>query len=180
MSTFGNTRTTKRGTISTLPEVMTRGSDKKQGFSNRFFTAALFVLFLLTLLVGLWVGTTVYGNLNDMQTTTSEEHLSLNLLANTVRSNDATDAVGVGKGPEGKALVLTQKLSTGSYETRFYLHDGYIVQEFSVASTPYTPDAATKVAPASTFDFSYSRGLLTIFTDQGDVKVALRSVRGGA
>ena len=170
----------RKGTMSMLPEVMARANGTKQGVSNRFFTAALFALLLLTLLVGLWVGTAVYGNLNDMQTTTSEEHLSLNLLANTVRSNDATDAVGVGKGPEGKSLVLTQHLSSGDYETRFYLHKGYIVQEFAKASASYTPEAATQVAPASTFDFSYSHGLLTIFTDEGEVRVALRSVGGGA
>lgn len=147
---------------------------------GRVFTGLLFALFVLALLMAIMVGTGVYRSLYDMRTETDEARLSLSLVANDVRANDAVDAVAVGSGPEGRSLVLVERLDSGTYETRLYLYQGNIVEEYSLADAPYTPERATQIAPSGTFDFSYAGGLLTITTDQGTADVALRSVRGGA
>ena len=125
-----------------LTSAIDRGAGRT-GEYGRVFTALLFALFVITLLL-------------------------------------AIDAVSVGAGPEGRSLVLTERLANGTYETRIYLYRGQVVEEYSVAGTPYTPDKATPVVATGTFDFTYSQGLLTIVTDEGRAEVALRSVRGGA
>ena len=162
-----------------LTSAIDRGA-RRTGEYGRVFTALLFALFVITLLLAIMAGTRVYSALSDMRSQTDQDRLAMGLLVNSVRSSDAIDAVSVGAGPEGRSLVLTERLANGTYETRIYLYRGQVVEEYSVAGTPYTPDKATPVVATGTFDFTYSQGLLTIVTDEGRAEVALRSVRGGA
>ena len=97
-----------------------------------------------------------------------------------MRANDSKGAIAQGQGPEGKSLVVVEPLDSGTYETRFYLYEGKVVQEYSLAGSGYTPEKATEVTASDSFDFSYSNGLLTVTTDQGTAEVALRHMQGGA
>lgn len=152
---------------------------REGGDTSHAFTAVLFALFLLTLLMAIVAGTNVYRALYDLRADADNTRLSLNLVANTVHANDAVNSVAVGEGPEGKSLVLVERLESGTYETRIYLYSGHIVEEYSLAEASYNPERATQVAPSNTFDFSYANGLLTIQTDEGHAEVALRSLSGG-
>ncbi|MBQ9059484.1 MAG: DUF4860 domain-containing protein [Atopobiaceae bacterium] len=147
---------------------------------GRVFSVLLFAVFIITVLLCIVVGTDTYRRLMDYQSSADATRLGLNLIANSVHANDETDAIGTGAGPEGRSLVLFERTENGSYETRMYLYKGQIVQEYALAGSPYTPDKATPVVESQSFDFSYNGGLLTVFTDQGSVDVALRSERGGA
>lgn len=146
------------------------------GSSGHMFTALLFALFVIALLLAVVAGTNVYRNLNDVRSGADEARLGLTLLANNVRANDAADAIAAGTGPEGRSLVLVERLDSGTYETRIYRHKGNIVEEYALADAAYTPEKAVVICPSDVFDFSYGNGLLTITTDQGSADVALRSV----
>ena len=162
------------------------------GSSGHMFTALLFALFVIALLLAVVAGTNVYRNLNDVRSGADEARLGLTLLTNNVRANDAADAIGphavahlmdlaadaiaAGTGPEGRSLVLVERLDSGTYETRIYRHEGNIVEEYALADAAYTPEKAVVICPSDVFDFSYGNGLLTITTDQGSADVALRSV----
>ena len=140
----------------------------------------LFAVLALFLLGTLLVGTNAYRAVNDVRSSTDETRLGLALIANSIRMNDAVDAVGVAEGPEGLALVLTERLEGGDYETRLYAHEGAIVEEYARADAPFAPEKAREVVASERFEFAYADGLLTVSTDQGSTSVALRSVRGGA
>ena len=144
--------------------------------SGHMFTALLFALFVIALLLAVVAGTNVYRNLNDVRSGADEARLGLTLLTNNVRANDAADAIAAGTGPEGRSLVLVERLDSGTYETRIYRHEGNIVEEYALADAAYTPEKAGVICPSDVFDFSYGNGLLTITTDQGSADVALRSV----
>ena len=89
------------------------------------------------------------------------------------------DAVEVGEGPEGKALVLRETLDGAtSYETRIYAYQGKIVEEYVLAENEYMPEKAIALFDSDTFDFSYDNGLVTITTDDGTAAIALRSKEG--
>ena len=76
--------------------------------------------------------------------------------------------------------MLVERLESGTYETRIYQYQQRIVQEYSLAGAPYMPSTATTVVPSRRFEFEFSRGLITIRTDQGISSVALRSgLEGG-
>lgn len=151
-----------------------------QGRGGRFFTTLLFAVVTLFLMVAFLVGMSAYHSTDTMRTDADKMRLGLSLISNSIRTNDMTDAVGVAQGPEGPALVLTEHADNGTYETRLYLYQGNVMEEYSRAHTSFTPDRAREVVASESFDFEYKNGLLTIYTDQGSTSVALRSVRGGA
>lgn len=144
------------------------------------FTALLFLVFVFMMLVAIVAGTRVYGALRTVQSASDETRLGVSLIANDVRANDAINAVAVGEGPEGRSLVLREVLTSGTYETRIYLYQGNVVEEYTLEGSAYSPDTATVIVASSTFDFSYSAGLLTISCDQGSAQVVIRSLLGGA
>lgn len=60
---------------------------------GRVFTSILFALFVVTLLMAILVGTSVYKALHQEEAVADNQRLSLTLLANDVRANDQIDAV---------------------------------------------------------------------------------------
>ncbi|MBQ9068859.1 MAG: DUF4860 domain-containing protein [Eggerthellaceae bacterium] len=148
---------------------------KKSSYAK--FEILLFALIIGTLLLTLGMGVSVYRNISIQRWADEQNRTGLTLIANSVRITDSIDAVGVGAGPEGQALVLTERFDDGAYETRIYLHEGFIVEEYALAGAPYAPERATQLVESSTFTFSYANGLLTVRTDQGTQEIMLHSVR---
>jgi len=144
------------------------------------FSVALFMVFITVVLVSLLVGTRIYSRLNRQQTMIDDARLGMNLLVNYVRATDATGSVGTGEGPEGDALVLMEHLRSGTYETRIYLYQGQVVEEYAPEGKPYAPEKAAQIMASDSFSFAYEDGLLTITTDAGTTEVALRCAKGGA
>lgn len=148
--------------------------------SQKSSTRILMLVLLAMLLIALVLGVTVYKNVATVQIAADEARLGKQVIANVVRSDDGQGSVLIGRGPEGPSLVTLEHFDFGSFETRIYLSNGTIVQEYTSADTPYSPSKGVKLADSSKFDLSYNNGLLTIDTDQGTTCVALRSVQGGA
>ncbi len=143
--------------------------------SGRLFTIVLMAVFFIVLMVGLAASASIYHGVALSQDRTNDLHMESGLLSNTIRINDAADAVALGTGPEGEALVLIERLDSGTYETRIYKYQGSIVQEYAIAGRGYNPENAIKLVESDVFEFSYSKGLLSVMTDQGMFSVALRS-----
>lgn len=154
-------------------------AEEGQG-SGRLFTALLFALFVVVLLIAIMAGTGLYRALVEVRDQADTSRLATGLIANSVRAADAVDAVGTGRGPEGASLVLTERLDGGTFETRIYAYQGNVVEEYALADAAYTPEKAHLIVSSERFSFTYENGLLVIDTDKDRVKIALRSVRGGA
>jgi hypothetical protein len=137
-------------------------------------------VFFIVLMGGLVMGVAMYRHAAQAQLETDDVRVGTGLIASYVKANDRRDVLSVGEGPEGKALVLTERLDSGDYELRIYKHEGKIVQEYSVAGTAYTPARAQVLMESDTFGFFVDGDLVTIETDQGPVAIALRSAQGGA
>lgn len=148
--------------------------------SSHLFMVVLLAVFFVALMAGLIVGVSMYRYAAQNHLETDNIRVGTGLLTSYVKANDRENVVGVGEGPEGKSLVLTERLDSGTYELRIYKHQGKIVQEYSVAGSAYTPARAQALVNSNSFDFSVSGKLLTITTDQGTISVALRSSQGGA
>ena len=151
-------------------------SNEKGAGARRAFPTLLLAAFFAALLLAMISGVTVYKAVSADQQASSAQREGAGLICNVVRANDSKGAIAQGQGPEGKSLVVVEPLDSGTYETRFYLYEGKVVQEYSLAGSGYTPE----VTVSDTFDFSYSDGLLAVTTDQGTAEVALRYMQGGA
>ncbi|MDO4536921.1 MAG: DUF4860 domain-containing protein [Coriobacteriales bacterium] len=147
---------------------------------RRLFALLLFAVFVTVVLIAMVVGIESYGTLVKMSNSNDARLMSLSPLVSNVRANDVSGSVAVGTGPEGRSLVLVHSDSMDTYETRIYLYEGNIVQEYALAGNPYTPSKATVLSASNSFEFSYSDDLLSITTDAGTAKVALRNIQGGA
>ena len=147
---------------------------------NRVFMGLLFSLFVVALLISIVVGVHVYNVLAADRAKAEDDRLALSLLVNDVRAADAVDSVAVGRGPEGRSLVLVERLESGTYETRIYQYQQRIVQEKTQAGAHNIRSTPPTVVPSPRCEFEFSRGLITIRTDQGISSVALRSgLEGG-
>ena len=153
--------------------------EKKPSRIKQVFSPLILGVFFVALLLALISGVLVYKYITDTQTQDNTVREGAGLITNVVRANDANETIAAGTGPEGRSLVVLETLDSGSYETRYYLYQGKILQEYSLAGTPYTPEKASEVIDSSTFEFSYSHGLLSVTTDEGTSEVALRSMQGG-
>lgn len=149
--------------------------------ADRALMLALFAVVVLALLGLLALGTNAYRTLAEDRDDAAALRQESGLLLNTVRANDTADAVEEGVGPEGPSLVLVERLDSGTFETRLYAYQGFIMEEYVVAGAEYDPASATRVAESQTFEFSYdgASGLLTLVTDAGEARIALRC-GGGA
>ncbi len=148
--------------------------------SSRVYTVILLAVFFVVMMGGLAAGVSMYQSVANNQIDTNMARMQSGLLASNVRSNDTAGALGTGNGPEGRALVLTEKADDGSvYEMRIYLYEGKIVQEYAVAGAAYNPERAQTLLESSQFDFRLRGNLLSIYTDQGATNVAMRSSQGG-
>ena len=147
---------------------------------KRMFPQLVLGVFFIALLLALTTGALVYKSIIDSAAQSSSSRQGAALVCNAVHANDAQGAIATGTGPEGRSLVIVEELQSGTFETRFYLYQNKILQEYSIAGTPYTPEKASVVADSDTFEFTYSKGLLSVTTDQGTSNVALRSAQGGA
>ncbi len=135
----------------------------------------LLAVFFVVLMAALALSVQVYRSVANIQSGTNDQRTGSGLLANTIRANDATDAIAVGSGPEGASLVLLEDGAAGTYETRIYLYEGAVVQEYALQGSAYDPALATKLIETNTFSFLYKNKLLTITTDTGSTSIALRS-----
>lgn len=143
--------------------------------ATRAFAVAMLGLFLVALLGSVVLGTTVYRHVFETSRSIEDARQSLGVIANAIRANDATGSVTVAEGPEGPALVLVERLGDDSYETRFYLSDGWIVEEYAAAGSPLSPDSATPVAESATFDVGLGERAVTVTCDADTTTLALRS-----
>lgn len=127
------------------------------------------------------MGTSAYRAANDVRSSSDNTRLGL-VVDRELHPEppDGTDAVGVADGPEGLALVLTEPLGNGDYETRLYAYQGAIVEEYTRAGTAFTPEKARGDREVFHLRLTYTDGLLHRAHRQGSTSVALRSVRGGA
>ena len=147
---------------------------KKHGaFWMHLYPLLLFAIIVLSLLFLVMTGTGLYSAVVDSQTRNREARAALSYLAARVHAADAAGAVSVGEGPEGAALLLRENADGETYETRIYLYEGALREEYGTA------DAALDPQDAKSFSVEQVRpGLLVVSTEYGSADIGLRSGRG--
>lgn len=146
---------------------------------NRLLTLLLFLMITILLLIALSLSVNVYRSLTVSHAEQTALREKVSLVANTVRLFDTENSVSTREGLEGPALVLAEDVDSQKFEMRYYLYEGSVMQEYLLASAPYSPDSAAAVFSSSQFDVAVSGNLVTITTDAGVSRVSLRSAQGG-
>lgn len=169
-STTGGRLNAGRSGRSLAPRTRARGA--------HLFTSLLFLVFTCALLLALATGVGVYRHIHATSSATEKARLAGALVTNVVRSKDAEAAVSLGTAPGGgQSLVLTERLDSGTFETRLYLYDGELVEEYVPAGTAYDPAHAEPLVAASAFavELDEDAGALRVTCDTTTTFIALRS-----
>ena len=150
---------------------------KKHGaFWMHLYPLLLFAIIVLSLLFLVMTGTGLYSAVVDSQTRNREARAALSYLAARVHAADAAGAVSVGEGPEGAALLLRENADGETYETRIYLYEGALREEYGTADAALDPQDSERIVDAKSFSIEQVRpGLLVVSTEYGSADIALRS-----
>lgn len=143
------------------------------------FAMLLFGLLLACVLGLVQLGSGLYKALALGQQSNDAARSSLRYLSTRVRGADRLDALRLAEGPEGVALILAEGEEEGGYETRIYLYQGSLLEDYAPAGSPLAPQEARPVASTSCFEAQLSEpGLLRLTTGEGTAWVAMRSGEG--
>lgn len=152
--------------------------------SNRqiqaLFSMALFILMLGCVLALTVFGAQVYRALTDSQARNQSARASLDYLAARLRAADEKGAVRVEHGEEGDRLILAEEQDDTGYETRIYLDDGVLKEEYVAVGSPSDPDSAQQVARTDAFYVEMEGALVSVTTGEGTVRVYLHCGEGTA
>ena len=96
----------------------------------------------------------------------------LSYVVNRIKSFDSEMAVET---DGSHVLILKDFTDKGVYETRFYVNNNNIVEEYSRAEQPRSPEKGVVIGPSKEFSVVLDDSLLVIETDYGSGVVALNS-----
>ena len=144
---------------------------------EHFYLLILMACVFVSLLALMGIGSHVYRSLVENQNISENRRATLTYLQQKVRAADRSDAVLLRDGPEGTMLVLQEQVDGSSYETRIYLYQGNLVEEYRRADESCQEDEAAVIAQTDTFEVSFVQpGLLAFETQYGKGYVAVRSL----
>lgn len=147
---------------------------------NRIYALILFAIIIMSFLIVTLLGINSFKSLQSHRETSLAQRLETQVVTSDVRSFDSADAISREAGPEGDALVLTEHLDSGDYQTRVYLYQGNLVQEYAAADSDIDPTKASVITSCATFEWSLDEsGLLSIDTDTGTTRIYVHSEQGG-
>lgn len=126
---------------------------KKHGaFWMHLYPLLLFAIIVLSLLFLVMTGTGLYSAVVDSQTRNREARA---------------------------ALLLRENADGETYETRIYLYEGALREEYGTADAALDPQDSERIVDAKSFSVEQVRpGLLVVSTEYGSADIALRSGRG--
>lgn len=134
--------------------------------SGRPFLLALFGVFTIVMLITLLAGLQTYRAVVDEGSEADAQRLAYGTLVNTVKAFDSFDALSASEYEGNDVLQMEQRTSGTSYVMRLYVHDGMLMQQFSLADAPLAPESAHALFATDVFSIGYEDGLLTLVTDE--------------
>ena len=154
-------------------------ADHEKNRSSSVFMLVLFAFIVALSLILVVFGSSIYRHIEQTRTADNVTRAGTAYLASRIAAGDNANALSRRQGPQGDMLVLTETVNGQNYETRLYLYNGQMLEEYKPADAMIDPASATAVVDTDTFTFSYADGLLRMETSSGVQYAALRSPQEG-
>ena len=150
---------------------------------NGLMALLLFGVFAACVLAVLLTGANAYRRLTQRDQEAYLRRTCVQYLATRVRQADSRDRVSVESFGGADALVLTE--TDGSYTTRIYRYDGWLMELYAAADADMEPQDGEKVLELSSLRLTLEDGALTADTvdtagASGTLRMTLRSGEGAA
>ncbi len=150
---------------------------------NGLMALLLFGVFAACVLAVLLTGANAYRRLTQRDQEAYLRRTCVQYLATRVRQADSRDRISVESFGGADALVLTE--TDGSYTTRIYCYDGWLMELYAAADADMEPQDGEKVLELSSLRLTLEDGALTADTvdtagASGTLRMTLRSGEGAA
>lgn len=133
------------------------------------------IVLIVILITMVQVAVSGYRLSVNAQNRSNTERRELSYISNKIHEMDVKDAVEIGENDYGDILILTDKTEDEKYETRIYLNEGKLYEEYSEEGTELHPQSANLISKTKKFNLSLENGLVRIETDSGKTFVLLRT-----
>lgn len=156
-----------------------RGKEnQKESVSGVLFTGLLFLVFVLSALFSILVGSKVYENINTRIENTYRGNIALSYIANKVRQGDEAGMVFLDELDGVIVLKLKQKIEDSVYVTNIYYQDGRLWELFTDDGSGLGLGDGNEILECSQVSMKMEGGLLQIKTEGeygGNLWLSLRS-----
>lgn len=141
---------------------MTMGTQMRKHNVTGLLSLLVFALFAVSVLMILLTGADVVQKLTRRGQRSYDLRTAAQYVTTRVRQGDRADAIEVRSLEEGEALVLTEEIDGGVYETLVYCHDGYLREMFCRKGLALDLTFGEKILPLSGFSASEQDGVLQV------------------
>ena len=155
------------------------GVKKRQAGSQFASVTAVFFSFLLAMLLLVILGSSSYRDTVAGMEGNQAARAGRAYLLTKLRSGDQAGMVAVETGAARDVLVLSERAEDEVFETRIYLANGNLVEEYLPAGEGGDPSLAQVVCPAGQFSARREGDTLHLQIDGSAFSYALRSTEEG-
>lgn len=151
---------------------MSGSMDKRSRMTGTLFTLLLFLVFVLSALFLVLIGSKVYENINNRMEAAYREDVALSYIANKVRQGDEAGSVSLKDVSGITVLEIKQVIQDSVYVTDIYYKEGKLWELFSQEGSGLSIGDGNEILSCSPLAMEMNHGLLHIKT-QGNEGVSL-------
>ena len=126
---------------------------KRRGIFDSSIMAALFCVFIVSVVFVLLSGINVYRSTSDAMNERYENRTLLSYITVKIKHYDSTDCISLGHVGDIDALVLTESYGSEIYKTYIYCYEGNVCELFIGGSVEPMADAGEKIIMADKLEF---------------------------
>lgn len=133
-------------------------SSEHSGRMSLIFSLLLLVVFLLSTIFLLLIGSQVYQNIRERNSDCFYSDTASNYIVSKIRQMDAQDAIEIRKEDGQDILVITTEQNEDKFETWIYTKDGSLMELYAPNNSGLTRKDGLPILPCSNVSFTFDTG----------------------
>ena len=130
---------------------MKRERERGAGLMEILCVMALLLLFGITTYVLVTVGGDSYRRLLDKRDANANLRIATGYLGMRMRQYDVSGCLSAGENEQGAYLALRETIDGEAYETRVYLYQGMLCEQFMAAEDEFIPESGLEIVALDSF-----------------------------
>ncbi len=139
-----------------------QGRQNKSGaLAGILLPLGLICLFAFCSLLLALMGGQAYKSIQNGVDDSFDSTVTANYLRTKLAQNNRAGAISLRTEGDIEVLVIASGTGNERYETRIYVQDGRLMENYAMASAPFSPEGGMSIAKVRSCSFSIEDGLFT-------------------
>ena len=152
----------------------------KQHTIDFLFVLGLFVVFTMSALAVVYIGSRVYANTEKTMEISQNNHTAMNYIVEKVRANNESAGIAIKKINNQQVLCLYETAQKKTYVTYVYCYQGKLRELYVSDTQSFDPESGDVIMNATDLSFKAEDTILTItLTMNGTTETSQVHVLGG-